>query len=211
MADKKYAILGASGRQAAYTAKNRAALIQAAQQTLAEYGTKATIEQLVNKAQVSPNTIYNYFESKEQLFREAFQQLTQEFLVWAYDGTPEGENFQDFINVFRKLLLVGQTHPMFRDVLSNTAGEPTFLFESHFPNFSKTLKQLVLRGEIPKDNFEERALLWSYCLYGIVGSVLVRQTMTVSEAEKVLELSLALWGLSPEQSRKLVAKPQEKQ
>jgi len=40
--------------------------------------------------------------------------------------------------------------------------------------------------------------------------VLVRQTMTVSEAEKVLELSLALWGLSPEQSRNLLAKPQEK-
>jgi len=43
-------ILGASGRQAAYTARNRAALIEAAQVVLAEIGPDATIEQFVAQA-----------------------------------------------------------------------------------------------------------------------------------------------------------------
>ena len=55
------------GRQAAYSARNRAALIKHAQEVLAEVGPSATIEQLASHAQVSPTTIYKYFANKEVL------------------------------------------------------------------------------------------------------------------------------------------------
>ena len=50
MAAKRNAPLETGGRQAAYTARNRAALIKAGQEVLAEIGPSATIEQLAAHA-----------------------------------------------------------------------------------------------------------------------------------------------------------------
>jgi hypothetical protein len=61
MATKKKAAVLTGNRQAAYSARNRAALIKHAQEVLAEVGPSATIEQLSAHAQVSPTTIYKYF------------------------------------------------------------------------------------------------------------------------------------------------------
>ena len=75
MAAKKQVAKAAGGRQAAYTARNRAALIKAGQEVLAAIGPQATIEQLSEHAQVSPTTIYKYFENKDVLFLEALSQI----------------------------------------------------------------------------------------------------------------------------------------
>ena len=61
MAAKVQVDQASGGRQAAYSARNRAALIKVAQEVLAEIGPSATIEQLAMHAQVSPTTIYKYF------------------------------------------------------------------------------------------------------------------------------------------------------
>ena len=71
MPSKKPVQKAAGNRQAAYTSRNRAALIKSGQEVLADIGPGATIEDLANHAQVSPTTIYKYFESKEVLFSEA--------------------------------------------------------------------------------------------------------------------------------------------
>ena len=65
---KKQAVQAPGGRQAAYSARNRARLIKDAQIVLAEIGPSATIEQIAAHAEVSPTTIYKYFENKDQLF-----------------------------------------------------------------------------------------------------------------------------------------------
>jgi AcrR family transcriptional regulator len=75
MAAKKKVEPAPGGRQAAYSARNRTALIKVAQEVLAEIGPTATIEQLSAHAQVSPTTIYKYFENKEVLFQEAIAEL----------------------------------------------------------------------------------------------------------------------------------------
>ena len=83
MATKKRAAPITANRQAAYSARNRAALIKVAQEVLAEVGPSATIEQLAAHAQVSPTTIYKYFANKEVLFTEAFSQLWEEWIKWS--------------------------------------------------------------------------------------------------------------------------------
>ena len=70
MAGKKK-VAEPGGRQAAYAARNRAALLKAGQEVLAEIGPSATIEQLAGHAQVSPTTIYKYFTNKDELFIQA--------------------------------------------------------------------------------------------------------------------------------------------
>jgi len=207
VAKSKYEILGSSGRQAAYTARNRAALIEAAQQVLAEIGPSATIDQLVNQAQVSPNTVYNYFESKEQLFSEALGQIWQDWVIWAYDGQPVGESFQAMIKVCRKLFLVEKTHPLFSGILKNTLDNPDFVIQAVQGSALQDFRAAMTRGELSSDSFDQRMLLWTYCLAGILHAVHVSGTLSPNQADEALEISLSIWDLSPAKARKLVSDP----
>lgn len=207
MATKKQTILGSSGRQAAYTARNRAALIVAAQEVLADIGPNATIEQLVDQAQVSPNTIYNYFESKEKLFKEALDEIWHDWVVWAYEGTAVGESFQAMLTVCRELFRVQETHPLFSRILKNTLDNPAFVIQAVQGKSMQDLKKVTLQGDLSSESFDQRVLLWSYALAGILHGVHVSETLSPSQADEALEMSLALWGLSPAKSRKIVSTP----
>jgi len=66
---------GTGNRQSAYSARNRARLIKDAQEILAQIGPSATIEQIAAHAEVSIQTIYNYFESKDQLILKAMREM----------------------------------------------------------------------------------------------------------------------------------------
>ena len=90
MAAKKDAAAEAGGRQAAYSARNRARLIKDAQEVLAEIGPSATIEQIASHAEVSPTTIYKYFENKDLLFIEALSEAWVGFLIWANQQKAPG-------------------------------------------------------------------------------------------------------------------------
>jgi len=103
MAGKKQVARAPGGRQAAYTARNRAALIKAGQQVLAEIGPQATIEQLVEYAEVSPTTIYKYFENKEVLFAEAFNQSWENWIEWSNQVATPGERLERVLDTGRKL------------------------------------------------------------------------------------------------------------
>ena len=103
MAAKKKIEPAPGGRQAAYSARNRAALIKAAQEVLAEVGPSATIEQLAAHAQVSPTTIYKYFANKEVLFAEAFSQLWEEWINWSNETKSPGEPLEMVVDTGRKL------------------------------------------------------------------------------------------------------------
>lgn len=207
MSNKKKPILGPSGRQSAYTARTRAALIESAQQVLAEIGPNATIEQLIDHAKVSPNTIYNHFESKEKLFSEALGQIWQEWLIWAYEGKPAGESFQAMISVYRKLFLVSETHPLMSSILKNNLGTPDLLIQTLQGEGLKDLKRSGVQGELSKDAFEQRALLWTYSLIGILHGVHVTKSLSPSQADQALEIALSIWNLSPAKAKKLVSNP----
>ena len=207
MSNKKKPILGPSGRQAAYTARNRAALIVAAQEVLAEIGLNATIEDLVDKAQVSPNTIYNYFESKEQLFKVAIDEIWHDWVVWAYDSAQLGESFQAMITVCRELFRVQETHPLFSRVLRNTLDNPAFVIQAVQGRSTQNLKKVMPRGDLSSESFDQRVLLWSYALAGILHGVHVNETLSPSQADDALEVSLAIWGLSAAKAKKLVSTP----
>ena len=113
MAAKKQAVANPAGRQAAYSARNRAALIKAGQEVLAEIGPSATIEQLAAHAQVSPTTIYKYFENKDVLFVQALAAAWNSWMEWALSQNLSDDRLQRIIEIGRRLLRTGQTHPLF--------------------------------------------------------------------------------------------------
>jgi len=204
MAKETHVGYGAGGRQAAYTARNRAALISAAQAVMAEVGPGATIEQLVAQAQVSPTTIYNYFDNKDALFAEALDQMWQDFVLWAYNGRAPATDFATMLDVCRKLFRADDSHPIFARVLRNTLNQPDFIIQSVSEGGTNTLKHIVESGGLDAEDFDQRLNLWSYCIAGILHRVYVSRDLSPDDADHSLQISLSIWNIGPEAARELI-------
>jgi len=195
------------GRQAAYTARNRAAIIKSAQEVLADLGPGATIEQIASHAQVSPTTIYKYFENKEMLFTEALSQIWKEWVIWSYNGVPQGESLESAIDTARKLFWIKQTHPLFAKILHNTLSNPSFLIQAVREGGEKAFKEFAKQGLIEADDFEKRIILYAFSLAGILTAVHVTGEMSPTEAEVSLGVSLSIWGVSEAKAKKIISRP----
>lgn len=205
MAAKKQA--APVNRQSAYIARNRASLIKAAQDVLAEFGLHATIDQLAANAQVSPTTIYKYFESKESLLSEALADAWQEFMLWAHGDEIPGSSFQGMINVFRKQIRAKQTHPQFAKILKNTLADSSFVINAIRPLALATLQKAASSEDIAVDQFEERVYLWGYSLAGIMSGVFVTEELSPEKADASLAISLQILDFSKAKAKKLVSHP----
>jgi AcrR family transcriptional regulator len=208
MAAKKGAAQETSSRQAAYSARNRARLVKDAQEVLAEIGPTATIEQIASHAEVSPTTIYKYFEHKDNLFVEALSTAWMEFLIWANEQKAPGDRLERTLDSGRKLFWAQQTHPLFAQMLHNCLNEMSdFLIQSDRGEGKKVFKALAARGELEQEDFEQRWILWTNLYNAILKSVFVTEELTPSQAEVAFGIGLSVWGISEAKAKKLISRP----
>jgi AcrR family transcriptional regulator len=210
MAAKKQAVQAPGGRQAAYSARNRARLIKDAQIVLAEIGPSATIEQIAAHAEVSPTTIYKYFEHKDQLFFEALGEAWIGFLIWANQLKAPGDRLERTLDSGRKLFYARKSHPLFAEMLHNCLTEmPDLLSLADRGEGKKVFKEIAASGELKADDFEKRYVLWVNIYNGILKSVFVTQELSPSEADVALGIGLSVWGISEAKAKKLISRPLE--
>jgi AcrR family transcriptional regulator len=207
MAAKKESARTAGNRQAAYSARNRASLIKAAQEVLAEIGPSATIEQLSGHAQVSPTTIYKYFANKETLFADAFSQLWEDWIEWSNQTRHPGEPLEMVLDTGRKLFRIKQHDPMLAAVLHNVLKYPQFAMEAVQGEGSKVFKKLANMGVVKSENFEERLILWQYVYQGICISLYDTEEISPNEADVAFGIGLSIWGISEIKVKKILARP----
>jgi AcrR family transcriptional regulator len=212
MAVKKQAVkktgIDSTSRQAAYSARNRARLIKDAQLVLAEIGPSATIEQIASHAEVSPTTIYKYFENKDQLFIEALKEAWLDFISWANLHTVPGDMLEITLDNGRKLLWARKSHPLYADMLHNCLNQmPDFLVLSDKVVGKKIFSALAASGDLEQEDFEKRFVLWTNLYTGILKSVFVAEELSPSEAEVAFGIGLSVWGISEAKARKLISRP----
>jgi AcrR family transcriptional regulator len=208
MAVKKQTAKESGGRQAAYIARNRSALIKAGQEVLAEIGPNAKIEQLAAHAQVSPTTIYKYFENKDALFLEALAEAWNSWLAWVLTQDQAPDRLQRVIEVGRRLLRTGETHPLFAQMLRNSINQvPNIQIEADQGEGKKAFKSLAAAGDLKIDDFEQRWVLWANTISGLTRSVLVDGTLSPDQADIALGIGLSVWGISEAKAKKLVSRP----
>jgi AcrR family transcriptional regulator len=196
------------GRQAAYSARNRAALVKAGQEVLAEIGPSATIEQLASHAQVSPTTIYKYFENKDELFIQALAEMWKSWLQWASLEKAPGNRLEMVLDSGRKIFWARKTHPLFADMLHNSLEQmPSFLVLSDQGRGKAVFKEIAASGEIKQDDFEQRFVLWTNTYAGLLKSVFVYEELTPAEANVAFGIGLSVWGISDAKAKKIIARP----
>ena len=155
MAVKKQAETAIGGRQAAYSARNRARLIRDAQEVLAEIGPSATIEQIASHAEVSPTTVYKYFENKDQLFIEALGEAWIGFLIWSSEIKTPGDRFERTLDIGRRVFWAKQTHPLFAQMLHNCLNDMSeIVILSDRGEGKKAFRAFAASGEFKEENFE---------------------------------------------------------
>jgi AcrR family transcriptional regulator len=205
MAGKKMAT--PSGRQAAYAARNRAALVKAGQEVLAEIGPSATIEQLAGHAQVSPTTIYKYFGNKDALFIEALNHVWENWLEWARQDRAPGDPLELTLDSGRKLFFAKETHPFFAKILHNVLAEdPYILIKSDQGKGAEVFKHLASKGLLEKKDFEKRYLLWTSMYAGLCRSVFLTEELTPAEANTAFGVGLSIWGISEAKAKKIISR-----
>jgi AcrR family transcriptional regulator len=208
MPSKKQPEQVAGNRQAAYSARNRARLIKDAQLVLAEIGPSATIEQLAAHAEVSPTTIYKYFENKDQLFLEALRDAWLGYINWANLEMAPGNMLELTLDSGRKLFWAKKTHPIYASMLHNCLDQiPDFLLRSDQGTGKKIFSVLAASGDLTQDDFEKRFVLWSNLYTGILRSVFVTEELSPSEAEVTFGIGLSVWGISEAKAKKLISRP----
>jgi AcrR family transcriptional regulator len=207
MPSKKPAKKTVGNRQAAYSARNRAALIKAGQEVLADIGPGATIEQIADHAQVSTTTIYKYFTTKEVLFTEALSEIYEKWVIWAYNGTPRGGSLETTLDTGRKLFWVKQSHPLFAKILHNTLRDPSFVIMATKNGAESVFKNHAELGILNNEDFDKRFIVWSYSYAGILTAVHVTGELSPTEADESLGLALSIWGLSEAKAKKLISRP----
>jgi|UniRef100_UPI004049C70A AcrR family transcriptional regulator len=210
MAGKKQTVQQTGSRQAAYSARNRARLIKDAQIVLAEIGPSATIEQIAAHAEVSPTTIYKYFENKDQLFLEALGEAWIGFLIWANQLKVPGDRLERTLDSGRKVFYARKSHPLFAEMLHNCLTEmPDFLVQSDRGEGKNVFKEIAASGELKADEFEKRYVLWINIYTGILKSVFVTKELSPAEADVALGIGLSVWGISEAKAKKLISRPLE--
>jgi len=207
MATKKQAASETRSRQAAYSARNRAALITHAQEVLAEVGPSATIEQLAAHAQVSPTTIYKYFSNKEVLFAEALNELWEEWLNWSGQTRTPGEPLENVLDAGRKLFRIKQHDPILAQVLHNAVKDPQFAMQALQGEGDKVFITLAKMGAIKSEDLEERLILWKNIFTGICISLYGNEEISPEEADVAFGIGLSVWGISEAKAKKIISRP----
>ena len=207
MATKKKAASLTGNRQAAYSARNRAALITHAQEVLAEVGPSATIEQLAAHAQVSPTTIYKYFANKEVLFAEALNQLWEQWLKWSGQTRTPGEPLENVLDAGRKLFRIKQHDPILAQVLHNVVKDPQFAMQALQGEGDKVFTTLATMGAIKSEDLEKRLILWKNIFTGICISLYGNEEISPEEADVALGIGLSVWGISEAKAKKIISRP----
>jgi len=207
MATKKKAALLTGNRQAAYSARNRAALIKHAQEVLAEVGPSATIEQLAAHAQVSPTTIYKYFANKEVLFSEAFSQLWEEWVSWSGQTKTAGEPLENVLDAGRKLFRIKQHDLILAQVLHNVVKDPQFAMNAVQGEGAKAFRALAKLGAVKNEDFDSRLMLWLHMYTGICISLYGNENISPEEADVAFGIGLSVWGISEAKAKKIISRP----
>jgi AcrR family transcriptional regulator len=196
------------GRKSAYVARNRAALLRATQETLAEHGATATIELVAEHAQMAVSTIYKHFPNKEVLFETAFLAGMTEWEEWAQSlVSSRTDSLERFVLPMRLLMKVPETHPLF----ARTVALNPDLFIASVPkmNFGLGPEAFELQGKqlIKVEDLGLRIKNLIMVLTLTFVDVCMNPALTEEKALAGISVALEMLGLTAKQIEKLMSSP----
>lgn len=195
--------LTAPSRKAAYVARNRAALIVAAQEVFALSGPATTIDEIAHHAGVASSTVYKHFSTREELFDIAVNTAMESFENDIFSGITEiSDPLERLVLPMRKFLRIQESHPLYARLAQNNFAEITMRLQN--PGSLRTnILELAARGVISSDNIEARQRNLVACISAALGYQLLEPSSTPEDGDIALEVALSMLGVSEQVAHRL--------
>ena len=186
------------GRKAAYFARNRAALILATQELLGDRGWNATIEQVAANAEVSVSTVYQHFDSKDELFKACISEGWATFVGWALEAVSKTKDpVEQLVVPMRLMARMTGTHPMFAKMVAKNQNEITQMIPALTKDLGDVMRLLVKAKVLEVDNADIRISNLKAVLWQIFLSHLNDPKSKATEADQAIAIALPMLGISP--------------
>lgn len=203
---RKKSTPAAVGRKSAYVARNRAALIKAAQTVLADIGPEASIEDFAEAAQISVSTIYKHFENKDALIDVAFVEAFRDWEAWADEAQETIKDpLEELVVPMRLFLRLKRTHPLYAGMMARNFSN---LGKYLLPNSENLLihaKELHAAKVLTCDNIPVRIRSVSASLVAALGDQLFNPDSKESDGDIAIEVILDLLSIPSAKAKKLTS------
>ena len=190
-------------------ARTRAALIEAAQQFLAEDRTNVSVLEITQAADVGLGSFYNHFESKEELFQAAVDQVLEAHGE-LMDRVTEG--IEDPAEVFaRAFRLTGRLHrqlPGASRVMLHHGPELIFSERGLGPRALRDIKAAKKAGRFTIGDPELALVAAGGAVLGL-GQLLHEQPdrSAARAADELTAALLRMFGVDPDEAREICRRP----
>lgn len=190
-------------RKAAYVARNRAALLVAAQEVFAQSGPATTIDEVAHHAGVASSTVYKHFSNREELFDVAVTSAMESFENDIFSGITEiSDPLERLVLPMRKFLRIQQSHPLYARLAEKNFAEITMRLQN-LGNLRANILELAAVGVISSDNLEARLRNLVACITAALGHQLLDPLSTPEEGDAALEVALPMLGVSVREAQRL--------
>ena len=208
MATRKSPTPAITGRKAAYVARNRVALIKAAQHVLAEIGPEASIEEFAEAAQISVSTIYKHFENKDALIDAAFVEAFRDWEAWANEALGKIKDpLEELVAPMRLFLRVKRTHPLYAGMIARNFPNLGKYLGASTENLQMHVKELHGAKIITCENIPIRVRSISASLVAALGDQVFNPGAKESDGDTAIEVILGLLSIPPAKAKKLAHSP----
>ena len=108
-----------TGRKSAYVARNRKAILKAAQTVYARDGAQATMDDVANEAQMAMSTVYKHFKDKQDLISAVTLHAFNDWETWMQQQLSEvSDPLERFVLPMRLFLRSKTTHPEYAQLVA---------------------------------------------------------------------------------------------
>ena len=193
-----------AGRKSAYVARNRATIINAALDVLAENGLHATMDQVAEASGMAMSTVYKHFKDKEELVATV---LLEKFMEWEAQVTEKNalntDPLEQLVFPMRMFVRIPQTHSSQAKVFVSHFGviaAITPMLEAQLIEHVKDLAKAKMLSTLdPKAAAKNLQAIISFAVMNQV----INPKYSVADADKAIQAGLSMLGISEAKAKKL--------
>ena len=194
----------ATGRKSAYVARNRATIINAALEVLAENGLQTTMDQVAEASGMAMSTVYKHFKDKDELVATVLLEKFMEWEAWVTEKNAlNADLLEQLVFPMRMFVRIPQTHASEAKVFVPHFGmiaTITPILEVQLMEHVKDLtKSKVLTAMDPRAAAKNLQAIISFAVVNQV----INPKFTIADADSSIRTALSMLGITDAKAKKL--------
>ena len=180
----------------------------ATQELLGDKGWNATIEEVAANAGVSVSTIYQHFDTKDELFRSCFIEAWTGFETWALENSASiRDPLEQLVSPMRLMFRGATTHPTLAKMLVRNQAEVSLLVPLFTMNLGNAMRQLVKDKVLDVDHADVRITNLKAVLMRTFVLQLENPKANPNDSDFALSLALPMIGIAPAKAKAITTGP----